>query len=218
MSVAVSRLKSGAASRPKSGAASARAASRRAAGHEPPLTITLPAFVDAGGDGAFRQTVYLMIVAFDRLQSCREAFGRDMGLTGSQFAVLIGTQHTQGADGTSIRALAEHVQLASTHVTTEVGRLIRLGLLAKQPNQMDRRGVLVSLSPAGERRLARLTPFLQAVNNILFRDISRRELDGFVQVLTTFVRNSEDALALIRQHEATGSATKTGGRTPEAGR
>jgi DNA-binding MarR family transcriptional regulator len=199
-------------SRPKSGTKPAPASSARRAAREPLVTITLPAIVEGGGDAHFRQTVYLMNLAFDRLQTCREAFGRDIGLTGSQYAVLVGTSHMQGAEGISVRALADHVQLAATHVTTEVGRLIRLGLLEKRPNPLDRRGVLVSLSAAGQRRLDRLAPFLQAVNNTLFRDITRRELTAFTGVLSTFVRNSEDAVTLIRLHEATAGANATAKR------
>ena len=194
-------------SRPASGTKPAAASSARRAPHEPLVTITLPAIVDGGGDAHFRQAVYLMNLAFDRLQTCREAFGRDIGLTGSQYAVLIGTSHMQGAEGISVRALADHVRLAATHVTTEVGRLIRLELLEKRPNPLDRRGVLVSLSVAGQRRLDRLAPFLRAVNDTLFRDITRRQLNAFAEVLGTFVRNSDDAVALIRLREAAGGAS-----------
>ena len=104
----------------------------------------------SGGDVAFRETLYLMALAFGRLYTCREAFGRALGLTASQFIVLIGTAYQQGSEGVSIRALADHTQLAATHVTTEVGRLIDKGLLTKQASTRDRRSVLVRLSPKGE--------------------------------------------------------------------
>src|SRR6516164_6089342 len=125
-----------------------RAAPRRArrGAFAPPATTSHAALLVAGSDVAFRETLYLMVLAFGRLIACREAFGRALGLTGSQFAVLFGVAYVQGRDGVSIRRLAEHVQLASTHVTTEVGRLARKGLLAKTANRRDRRGVLVKLT------------------------------------------------------------------------
>ena len=92
----------------------------------------------------FRQSLYLMVFAFSRLQTCREAFGRALGLTGTQFAVLIGTAYRQGHEGVSIRALADHIQLAPTHVTTEVGRLIGKGLLIGR--QLQQHGYLHSLA------------------------------------------------------------------------
>ena len=132
----------------------------------PPLTVSHPALLVAGSDQSFREALYLMVLAFGRLLTCREAFGRTIALTGSQFAVLIGTAYRQNTDGVSIRALADHVQLASTHVTTEVGRLIRKGLLSKRANERDRRGVLVRLTPAGEAALIELAPFLRRVNDL----------------------------------------------------
>ena len=136
-----------------------------------------------------------MVLAFGRLQTCREAFGRAIGLTGSQFAVLIGTAYRQQSEGVSIRALADHVQLAPTHVTTEVGRLTRKGLLSKRANERDRRGVLVRLTPTGESALIKLAPFLRRVNDLLFANISRREFDAVARFLTTFALNTEYALA-----------------------
>jgi MarR family transcriptional regulator, organic hydroperoxide resistance regulator len=165
----------------------------------PPLTVSHPAMLIAGSDESFREALYLMVLAFGRLLTCREAFGRTIALTGSQFAVLIGTAYCQNADGVSIRALADHVQLAATHVTTEVGRLIRKGLLSKRANEHDRRGVLVRLTPAGEAALLELAPFLRRVNDLLFQNISRKDFDTVARFLSTFALNTEYALAEIRR-------------------
>jgi MarR family transcriptional regulator, organic hydroperoxide resistance regulator len=166
-----------------------------------PPTVSHKALLDPQGDAAFRQTLYMMVTSFGRLQTCRDAFGRAVDLTGSQFTVLIGAAYTQGENGVTIRHLAEHVQLAATHVTTEVGRMCRLGLLKKRVNTQDRRSVLVQLTPKGEQRLIELTPFVRAVNDILFAGVGReqfRELDTF---LTLFVGNTELALDEIRRRE-----------------
>ena len=167
----------------------------------PPLTVSHRELLAGGSDVAFRETLYLMVLTFGRLISCREAFGRALSLTGSQFAVLIGTAYRQGADGVSVRALADHVQLASTHVTTEVGNLIGKGLLTKAVNKRDRRGVLVRLSPRGEAAVRDIAPFLRRVNDLLFQGVSRKELAALSQFLSMFALNSEYALAEIRRSE-----------------
>ena len=176
-----------------------RPRSRRA--FAPPPTVSHPALLVAGDDVAFRETLYLMVLAFSRLTSCREAFGRALGLTGSQFAVLFGVAYRQGRDGVSIRGLAEHVQLASTHVTTEVGRLVRRGLLVKAANQRDRRGVLVRLSQQGEAAVRRVAPFLRRVNDRLFAGVGRAEIESLDRFLRVFARNGENALDEIRRAE-----------------
>ncbi len=101
----------------------------------PPVTISNETFWVDGRDDWLRETLYLMVLCLNQLHTFREAFGRAMDLTSPQFAVLMGTAYTQGAEGVSIGTLATHVHLAPTHVTTEVGRLIRLGLLQKRPEQ-----------------------------------------------------------------------------------
>ena len=173
---------------------------RRGKAFEPPATVTLPAMLSAdGGDVAFRETLYLMIYAFGRLTSYREAFGRHLGLTASQFLVLIGTANRQGHDGVSVRALADHTQLAATHVTTEVGRLIEQGLLTKSANPQDRRGVLVRLTPHGEAAVRDVNPLLRQINDCLFRNVSREEFAVVARFLSTFALNTENAMAVIRR-------------------
>jgi MarR family transcriptional regulator, organic hydroperoxide resistance regulator len=166
-----------------------------------PATVSLPPMLADGGDVAFRETIYLMVLAFGRLHSCREAFGRALSLTAPQFIVLIGTAYRQGAEGVTIRGLADHTQLAATHVTTEVGRLIAKGLLTKQANTRDRRSVLVRLSAKGEAAIRSVNPLLRRVNDQLFKDVSRQEFATVSRFLEKFARNSEDALIEIKRAE-----------------
>jgi MarR family transcriptional regulator, organic hydroperoxide resistance regulator len=178
----------------------------RRAPFTPPLTISHREMLAAGTDAAFRQSLYLMVLAFSRLQTCREAFGRALGLTGTQFAVLIGTANGQGPDGVSIRALADRIQLAPTHVTTEVGRLIGNGLLIKAPNRRDRRGVLVRLTRHGEAAVGEVAPFVRRVNDRLFAGMTRRDFAIVSAFLSRFAANSEEALDEIRRTERTRGA------------
>src|SRR5215469_5838131 len=106
---------------------------RGGGGFRPPRTISRRDYLRNGGDDWFREVIYATVEALGRLLACRNAFGRALGLTASQFAVLMGVAFRQSAAGVSIRDLARHVALAPTHVTTEVGRLIRRGYLAKRP-------------------------------------------------------------------------------------
>jgi DNA-binding MarR family transcriptional regulator len=178
------------------------AGAKEDAGFTLPLTVSHPALLFSGHDDRFRETLYQMVLSLGRLLSCREAFGRALGLTGSQFAVLIGTAYQQKSTGVTIRLLADHVMLAPPHVTTEVGRLISKGLLIKRPNKDDGRSVLVSLSPKGEAALVGLAPFLRRVNDLLFQNVSRAEFEGVSKFFRTLALNTEFALAEIRRAEA----------------
>lgn len=200
-----------AAPKKKTGTDRRRAAARRGREFVPPPTVTLAPMLVAGGDVAFREALYLMALAFGRLQSFRQAFGRELSLTASQFIVLIGTAYRQGRDGVTIRALADHTQLAATHVTTEVGRLIEKGILTKSANARDRRSVLVRLSPRGEAAVRAINPLLRRVNDRLFQNVSRQEFAVVSRFLSKFALNGEYALAEVRRSERERS---TRGRWP----
>jgi DNA-binding MarR family transcriptional regulator len=169
---------------------------------KPPRTISDPNFLERGSDAAFRETIYALLQGAGRLSACRDAFGRALGLTGSQFAVLIGIAYRQGRAGVTVRDLSKHVALAPTHVTTEIGRLIDGGLVVKRPNESDRRSVLVSLSKAGEKAIVEVSPFVRAINDMLFVDISPRDLAVVSKVARKLVVNSERAMTELARHPA----------------
>jgi len=164
---------------------------------QPPLSVTRPELLRDGSDAAFREIIWDLLVVANRLQKYPEAFGRELGISSAQYAVLIATAHIQGARGIGIRQLADHMHLPAPHVTTTVGRLVAAGLLAKRPNPEDGRGVLISLAPEGEAALDRLAPFQQQVNNALFGGLSSDQFDTFARLIATMVGNSRRALQTV---------------------
>lgn len=167
-----------------------------------PPTTSRSDFLKNGSDDWLRDAIYRLVQALGRLVACREAFGKELGLTGSQFTVLMGVAYRQGEDGITIASLSSYIGLASTHVTTEVGRLIRRDLLIKRPNKDDGRSVLISLSRKGEEAVRKVSPMVRRVNDFLFRDIDREQLTTVNNFAATLMNNSEFALAEIRIIEA----------------
>jgi DNA-binding MarR family transcriptional regulator len=174
---------------------------------KPPLTISRPDYLRCASDASFREGIYALVQAVGRLITCREAFGRALDLTASQFAVLIGVAYQQGGDGVTVRDLSEHIALAPTHVTTEVGRLVTLGLLTKRPSSSDRRSVLVSLSRAGEKAIIDVAPFVRQINDLLFQDISPADLDAAKRVARTLFKNSDHVLLEFRRRNREAKAS-----------
>jgi DNA-binding MarR family transcriptional regulator len=171
-----------------------------------PSTTSRSDFLTNGSDDWLRDTIYRFVQSLGRLVACREAFGKELGLTGSQFTVLMGVAYRQGENGITIASLSSYIGLASTHVTTEVGRLIRKNLLIKRPNKQDGRSVLISLSRQGEEAVRQVSPMVRRVNDFLFRDIDRDQLATVNAFAATLLRNSEYALAEIRIIEAARAA------------
>ncbi|MBB6310324.1 MarR family winged helix-turn-helix transcriptional regulator [Xanthobacter tagetidis] len=161
----------------------------------PPVTISRAEFLRGEGDRAFRESIYAMVMALEGLLKCRAIFGKVLGLTPSQFAVLMGTAYRQGEDGVAIRDLADHIRLAAPHVTTEVGRMIEMGLLAKRQDESDRRSVRVSLSPDGEQAVVRVAPVVRRVNDMLFEEITSSELAVVETVMRKLAISAERVFA-----------------------
>lgn len=185
----------GVAARPKS------SAPKKQTEFSAPLTVSHPSLLVDGSDDTFRHVIYLFVEVLGRLTICREAFGRAIGLTGSQFAVLFGVAYRQGEDGVTIKRLAQYVHLAPTHVTTEVGRLIRSGLLTKRAADDDRRSVLVSLTAKGEKAVVSVAPFVTQVNDVLFEGMTPADLASAESLFSRLSRNGEFAMAQLKVAE-----------------
>ena len=179
---------------------------------KPPYTISDPDFLVDGSDAEFREAIYAFLQGAGRLLTCRETFGRALGLTGSQFAVLMGIAYRQGVSGVTVRDLAKHIALAPTHVTTEIGRLIDSGLAVKRPNKSDQRSVLVSLSKAGERAVINVSSFIRTINDLLFTDITPSDLAIVNKVARKLAVNSERAM--LELTSSSSRSSKRGGVQP----
>lgn len=113
---------------------------------------------------------------------------RPAGLTDSQFNVL---RILQGgpAEGTTIGEIRRRIISRSADVPRLVDRLVSLGLVARRPNQKDRRSCHVLLTKAGEACQASLSPvhasvlreletLLPAPERALLLDLLERLRDG----------------------------------------
>ncbi len=169
--------------------------------YRPPLSVTRSQLLSNKRDDRFREVIYELFVTATRFQEVREAFGREIGTTGPQYFILIATAHYQEAGGVGIKTLAQYLHVASSHVTVEANKLIDKGLLIKQPNPADARGVLVTLTRAGMAALEKLAPFRQRINNILFDEFTREEFTLLARLLERFIGSTARAKLEISLHE-----------------
>lgn len=193
---------------PRASRKSAQSSVSASSAYVPPLTTTHASLLKNGRDSGFREVVYLMNTVLSRLQVCRESFGQALGLTGTQFAVLMGVAHRQLDHGVSIRALATHLAIAQPHVTTEVGRLVEAGLLQKDRHGTDKRSKLITLTDAGKAYVEEVSPYVQRVNDHLFAGISVSDFKVLGDTLNCIAMNSELAMAEIRKQKLESASQK----------
>jgi DNA-binding MarR family transcriptional regulator len=172
--------------------------------YRPPRTISRSDYLERGSDEWFREAIYTTVRALRSLLACRDAFGHELNLTAGQFAVLMGVAYRQGHHGVNIRDLSHHIATAQTHVTTEVGHMIRKGYLQKRPDPSDGRGVLVSLSRKGRTKVERVAPLVREVNDLLFAGIDARALRTTSHVMECITKNAKQVIAGLRQQDRGG--------------
>jgi MarR family transcriptional regulator, organic hydroperoxide resistance regulator len=170
-------------------------------GYAPPLSVSRPACLENGRDDRLRALLHALFVTGSRFEDVRGAFGRRLGASGPQYTILAAIAEHQegegGSPGAGISALADHLHVAPSHITTEVNKLVSLGLVEKRANPRDGRGVLVRLTRAGEAALDRLGPFRREINDILFDGMDRAEFQTLARLFERFLVNTERALDRI---------------------
>ena len=92
-----------------------------------------------------------------RFAAFSEAAARRAGLTAQQHQALLAIRGFPGRARVSVGELAERLQLRHHSAVGLIDRLAARGLLRRHYDRRDRRRVLVTLTPRGQARLARLS-------------------------------------------------------------
>ncbi len=195
----------------KSGRATSKAKKAKRGGATAPpsahalLTVSHPALLDGDSDRRFRQFVSDLLTLSVRMEQVRDYLGRQMGISGPQYSLLVAISHRQGKAGVSVGALARGLHVSSAFIATETRKLVQAGLIVKLQNPEDRRGVLVSLSASGEGQIARLTPEIRAINDHFFGSLNRADFDAMASASAALVKSSARALARVHLSEVDAS-------------
>jgi DNA-binding MarR family transcriptional regulator len=169
----------------------------QAAAEALPLSVTRPEILIDGSDGEFRRLIHRMLIGQARLAAVRECIAGRIGVSGTQYTMLMSVLHLQGTTGVSITALAGYLEVTGPHVTGIIGTLVAGGFVRKAVNPKDRRGVLVKLTPAGRKKLLQAFAFISAVNDRLFEGVGREEYRAVASFNAKFIRNTKATLDWI---------------------
>jgi DNA-binding MarR family transcriptional regulator len=174
-----------------------------------PLSVTRPEILIDGSDREFRRLIHRMLIGQARLAAVRESIAERIGVSGTQYTMLMSVLHLQGAAGVSIGALAEYLEVTGPHVTGIVGKLVAGGLVRKAVNPKDRRGVLVKLTPAGRKKLLQAFEFIAAVTDRLFEGVGREEYRAVASFNAKFIRNTQATLDWIDRQPGGSGRSRT---------
>jgi len=167
-----------------------------------PATASRPALLEGGSDSRFRQLVYDLLTISVRMETVRTYLARQIGITGPQYSVLVAIAQFQGAEGVSVSKVAEVLHVSGAFITAETRQLERVGLVIKAINPRDRRGVLLRLTPNGERQMIAISPAIMAINDKFFAPLTRRAFRQFADSAAQLVDSSHEVMQLIETANA----------------
>jgi very-short-patch-repair endonuclease/DNA-binding MarR family transcriptional regulator len=177
----------------------AKTRKRRAAGgaFKAPLTVSAPALIEDGHDRRFRKLVHDLITIAVRLETVRDMLGRRMDVSGPQYSILMAVAQNQGQRGVAVRAVADLLHVSGAFVTSEVGKLVREGLIEKQANPADRRSVMLSLTVEGEALIRQVADSVRATNDRFFGALDRDDFLLLGHIVDRMVGASRAALGYL---------------------
>jgi len=163
----------------------------------PPVTTARPELMRDGTGERFRHLVNDLLTIAVRMDTVRSRFAELVGVTPPQYSVLATVAHLEAAaGGATVRAVAEHMHVSGAFVTAESGKLARKGFVAKRPNPLDGRSVLVSLTAKGRKALEAALPKIRAVNDVFFGKLGAEEFERLAAATARIVEASPAAVLL----------------------
>ena len=183
----------------------ARAQEKRdnpAAAYILPPTVSFGALLDKGSDRRFRTLVNDLFTIASRMEIVRTHLGRRMGLSGPQYSVLVAVAHLQGDRGVRVGTVAQAMHVSSAFIASETGKMARHGLLLKRPNPQDRRGVLLTLAPAGRLKIDRLSAEIRAINDMFFGALDGESFAALSVAAQALVKGSGKAVHYVTALES----------------
>jgi DNA-binding MarR family transcriptional regulator len=162
-----------------------------------PPTVSRAALLDDGSDRRFRALVHDLLTIAARMELVREHLGGLIGLSGPQYSVLVAVAHLQGEGGVSVSAVAKALHVSSAFVASETNRLAQRGLIDKRTNPQDRRGMLLSIAPAGRLEVARIGADIRAINDLFFGALDGKAFAALSAAAATLVASSGKAIQRV---------------------
>lgn len=161
-----------------------------------PLTVSRPELIANGSDYDFRRLVHNFSAFAARHEAVRAGHGARIGLTGVAYSTLIAVRHLEDIADVSVKLLAEHLHVSAPFATTMVGKLIKLGLLAKESDPEDRRKAQLHVTAKGHAALATLAPSQRRINDVQFGCLALSDLRYLVDILERLIECGDRAVAL----------------------
>ena len=154
----------------------------------------------SAGRPPFLPLIRLLAEAYQAFEQLSTRHVRELGLTPSQFDVIVTLGNT---DGMSCKTLGARTLITKGTLTGILDRLVDKGLLQRESSASDKRSVFVSLTPAGAALFARIFPQHLDYMSQFFSDFSARDYAQCQQGLQRLCSALQPATSNQEEHHAT---------------
>lgn len=141
--------------------------------------------------------MYDLLTISARMDGVRGHLGGRLGITGPQYSVFMAVAQLQGDAGVSVSRVAQALHVSSAFVAVESGKLVRLGLLTKEPNRLDRRSVLIRLTADAHVQIEALSPEIRTINDMFFGALNRASFAALAKAAAALVGSSRKAMHYV---------------------
>lgn len=105
----------------------------------------------------------------------------DQEITISDFLVL---RYIRENGSVNVSDIAKHLQVSLSHVTNISDRLIAKGLIDRDRSVLDRRVVVLTITPSGEEMAAEIHRRRKAYLELLLEKVTDQELGDLIAIFT----------------------------------
>jgi len=163
-------------------------------------TVSLPALLDKSPqtDSKFRQLIYDIYVVADLLESAREYLAEHLGVSSSQYNIIMVVARQGAENGVNVSDVATRLNVTGAFVTNEVKKLVKSGFIHKKSNPDDGRSVLLTLTPSGYAKVQAIEPEIISVNNRLFGKLSKSDFQELSRIVGSLVDGFGQTVALLK--------------------
>ncbi len=160
------------------------------------LIVSDPRLLIDGSDLSIRRLLHSFLMLASRLQKLHAHVASLMGLTESQYVLLMSVRHLSATKKPNISELAKYLGLSHSFVTNQVTVLCELKLLARSPGKDDGRVMLVSLTQEAFRLMDRSMPKIARLNDAIFEEIPIELITALLPIVQKTIKNTDKALKL----------------------
>lgn len=138
------------------------------------------------------QTIAQLYPRFMRAMGhLRGAVDETMDLTYNQYKTLLSLSDTGPC---TLNTLSRDLDVATSSASQMVDRLVSMGLVQRNQAHGDRRSIVLTISPAGEKLLDKVKEDIVSRYQHLFRHLGASEQANLAEAINTLVRILEKAI------------------------